>query len=189
MGDEAAPPHDQQLALAGLEATAASRRQRSAGEEAVSQGPRWSHHSQAPVPALTPMLRHYVELKRQHPQRLLLYRLGDFYECFFEDAVTASAMLELTLTGKEGGRAIGRVPMAGIPHHALERYATQLLRHGRSVAICDQLETTPSQGGLLRRDITPGLTPRAGLGEGGLSARRNNWLAAGACRDKGPGAG
>jgi DNA mismatch repair protein MutS len=67
------------------------------------------------------MLRHYVELKAAHPERLLLYRLGDFFECFFEDALTASRLLELTLTGKEGGRAIGRVPMAGIPHHAAER--------------------------------------------------------------------
>ncbi|MCY4173368.1 MAG: DNA mismatch repair protein MutS [Cyanobacteria bacterium MAG CAR3_bin_5] len=187
MGDEAAPQHNQQLALAGLETRTAPRRQQSAGEEAVSQGPRWSHHSQVPVPALAPMLRHYVELKRQHPQRLLLYRLGDFYECFFEDAVTAAAMLELTLTGKEGGRAIGRVPMAGIPHHALERYATQLLRHGRSVAICDQLEATPSQGGLLRRDITRVLTPGTVLEEGMLSARRNNWLAAVLAGDNGHG--
>jgi len=187
MGDEAAPRHNQQLALAGLETRTAPRRQQSAGEEAVSQAPRWSHHSQVPVPALTPMLRHYVELKRQHPQRLLLYRLGDFYECFFEDAVTAAVMLELTLTGKEGGRAIGRVPMAGIPHHALERYATQLLRHGRSVAICDQLEATPSQGGLLRRDITRVLTPGTVLEEGMLSARRNNWLAAVLAGDNGHG--
>ena len=68
------------------------------------------------------MLRHYVELKAAHPERVLLYRLGDFFECFFEDAIELSRVLELTLTGKEGGKAIGRVPMAGIPHHAAERY-------------------------------------------------------------------
>ena len=211
MGGEAEPDHNQQLALTGLEpvaanpraaavvspkpavpgrrqaAMAAQQRQQTAGEEAPSQGPRWSHHAQVPLPALSPMLRHYVELKRQHPQRLLLYRLGDFYECFFEDAVTASTLLELTLTGKEGGRAIGRVPMAGIPHHALERYATQLLRHGRSVAICDQLEATSSNGGLLRRDITRVLTPGTVLEEGMLSARRNNWLAAVLASDNGHG--
>ena len=203
MGDAAAePPHNQQLAFTDLETVAAApgpaaaaspepaspaprqaprvarQHQQNAGEEAVSQGPRWSHHSQVPFLALTPMLRHYVELKRQHPQRLLLYRLGDFYECFFEDAVTVSTMLELTLTGKEGGRTVGRVPMAGIPHHAVERYATRLLGHGRSVAICDQLEAAPSNGGLLRRDITRVLTPGTVLEEGLLSARRNNWLAA-----------
>ena len=204
MGEKAADSRsDQQLAFAGLETVAAepsrpaaavdspepvvpehcqaptsARQQENSDEDAVSQGPRWSHHSHVPFPELTPMLRHYVELKRQHPQRLLLYRLGDFYECFFEDAITVSSMLELTLTGKEGGRTIGRVPMAGIPHHALERYATRLLRHGRSVAICDQLEATPSHGGLLRRDITRVLTPGTVLEEGMLSARCNNWLAA-----------
>ena len=212
VGDAAEPRHNQQLALAGLEAAAADprptpagtgskppaprrrqapatgqRRQQDTGEEAPSQAPRWSHHSQVPVTALTPMLRHYVELKRQHRQRLLLYRLGDFYECFFEDAVTVSTLLELTLTSKEGGRAVGRVPMAGIPHHALERYATRLLRHGRSVAICDQLEATPSHGGLLRRDITRVLTPGTVLEEGMLSARHNNWLAAVLASDNGHG--
>ena len=199
MGDAAQPHHNQQLALAGLDTAAANPLPKQAGQapaqrsapvrqlqpqdtdtdqEANQQGPRWSHHRQVPFGQLTPMLRHYVELKRQHPQRLLLYRLGDFYECFFEDAVTVSTLLELTLTGKEGGRAIGRVPMAGIPHHALERYSIQLLGHGRSVAICDQLETTPSTGGLLRRDITRVLTPGTVLEEEMLSARCNNWLAA-----------
>ncbi len=192
VGSTAEHHQDQQLAFAGLEdrstdppmATGAAQlhNQGTKGippdEETKDQGPRWSHHSQVPLQALTPMLRHYTELKRQHPHRLLLYRLGDFYECFFEDAITASNLLELTLTGKEGGRAIGRVPMAGIPHHALERHATQLLRHGCSVSICDQLEATPSHGGLLRRDITRVLTPGTVLEEGMLSARRNNWLAA-----------
>ncbi|MFZ9620298.1 MAG: DNA mismatch repair protein MutS, partial [Prochlorococcaceae cyanobacterium] len=80
--------------------------------------PPWHHHSLVKPAQLTPMLRHYVELKAEHPERVLLYRLGDFFECFFEDAILVSRLLELTLTGKEGGKAIGRVPMAGIPHHA-----------------------------------------------------------------------
>ena len=87
-----------------------------------SDEPAWAHHSQVDPLQLTPMLRHYVELKAAHPERVLLYRLGDFFECFFEDAIELSRVLELTLTGKEGGKAIGRVPMAGIPHHAAERY-------------------------------------------------------------------
>jgi DNA mismatch repair protein MutS len=127
---------------------------------------------------LTPMLRHYVELKLAHPERVLLYRLGDFFECFFEDAITLSRLLELTLTGKEGGKAIGRVPMAGIPHHAAERYCGELVRRGLSVALCDQLEATPAKGELLRRDITRVLTPGTVLEEGMLAARRNNWLCA-----------
>jgi DNA mismatch repair protein MutS len=128
--------------------------------------------------ALSPVLRHYVELKAAHPERVLLYRLGDFYEFFFEDALLLSRLLELTLTGKEGGKGIGRVPMAGIPHHAAERYCAELVRRGLSVALCDQLETTPAKGALLRRDITRVLTPGTVLEEGMLAARRNNWLCA-----------
>ncbi|MEJ6584503.1 MAG: DNA mismatch repair protein MutS [Synechococcus sp. ChBW.bin.23] len=144
--------------------------------------PPWSHHSQVTPEQLTPMLRHYVELKAAHPERVLLYRLGDFFECFFEDAINLSRLLELTLTGKEAGKQIGRVPMAGIPHHAAERYCSELIRRGLSVALCDQLEAAPASGSakgtLLRRDITRVLTPGTVLEEGLLSARRNNWLAA-----------
>ena len=143
-----------------------------------SDEPAWAHHSQVDQTLLTPMLRHYVELKAEHPERVLLYRLGDFFECFFEDAVELSRVLELTLTGKEGGKAIGRVPMAGIPHHAAERYCAELIRRGYSVALCDQLEATPAKGALLKRGITRVLTPGTVLEEGMLAARRNNWLAA-----------
>tara|TARA_B100000700_G_scaffold331546_1_gene465426 strand:+ start:4071 stop:6827 length:2757 start_codon:yes stop_codon:yes gene_type:complete len=138
----------------------------------------WSNHSDVSHEKLTPMLRHYVELKKENPQKILLYRLGDFYECFFEDAIKLSQLLELTLTGKEGGKSIGRVPMAGIPHHAAERYCAEIIKKGLCVAICDQLETSPSQGNLLRRGITRVLTPGTVIEEGMLQARRNNWLAA-----------
>ncbi|WP_261349072.1 MULTISPECIES: DNA mismatch repair protein MutS [unclassified Cyanobium] len=147
--------------------------------------PPWHHHSLVSAEQLTPMLRHYVELKAAHPDRVLLYRLGDFFECFFEDAITLSRLLELTLTGKEGGKAVGRVPMAGIPHHAAERYCAELVRRGLSVALCDQLESTPAKGELLKRGITRVLTPGTVLEEGLLAARLNNWLCAvvmeGAC--------
>jgi DNA mismatch repair protein MutS len=140
--------------------------------------PRWHHHSLVDPAALTPVLRHYVELKAAHPERVLLYRLGDFFEFFFEDAILLSRLLELTLTGKEAGKGIGRVPMAGIPFHAAERYCAELVRQGLSVALCDQLETTPAKGALLKRDITRVLTPGTVLEEGMLAARRNNWLCA-----------
>ena len=147
--------------------------------------PPWHHHGLVAPEQLTPMLRHYVELKAAHPDRVLLYRLGDFFECFFEDAITLSRLLELTLTGKEGGKAVGRVPMAGIPHHAAERYCAELVRRGLSVALCDQLESTPAKGELLKRGITRVLTPGTVLEEGLLAARLNNWLCAvvmeGAC--------
>ena len=149
-----------------------------AAEPSDSDLPPWHHHSLVDPQQLTPMLRHYVELKRNHPERVLLYRLGDFFECFFEDAITLSRLLELTLTGKEGGKSVGRVPMAGIPHHAAERYCGELVRRGLSVALCDQLEATPAKGELLKRDITRVLTPGTVLEEGMLAARRNNWLCA-----------
>jgi DNA mismatch repair protein MutS len=151
-----------------------------------SDRPPWHHHSLVDPAQLTPMLRHYVELKAAQPERVLLYRLGDFFECFFEDAIELSRLLELTLTGKEGGKGIGRVPMAGIPHHAAERYCAELVRRGLSVALCDQIEATPAKGALLKREITRVLTPGTVLEEGMLSARRNNWLCAVVC-DEGSG--
>ncbi len=174
--DAAVRPRQRQV----MDATSIDVAAKTAPEDASgdSDEPAWSHHSQVDPQQLTPMLRHYVELKSAHPERVLLYRLGDFFECFFEDAVTLSRVLELTLTGKEGGKAVGRVPMAGIPHHAAERYCAELIRRGFSVALCDQLETTPAKGALLKRDITRVLTPGTVLEEGMLTARRNNWLAA-----------
>jgi len=166
--DAAARPRTRQAT-----ASEASREAPAANDSAPSSDePAWAHHSQLDPLQLTPMLRHYVELKAAHPERVLLYRLGDFFECFFEDAIELSRVLELTLTGKEGGKAIGRVPMAGIPHHAAERYCAELIKQGYSVALCDQLETTPTKGALLKRDITRVLTPGTVLEEGMLSARR-----------------
>jgi len=140
--------------------------------------PKWSHHNLPKIEDLTPALRHYVELKIENPERVLLYRLGDFFECFFEDAITLSQILEITLTSKDGGKKIGKVPMAGIPHHATDRYCTELIKQGLSIAICDQLETAPSKGNkLIKRGITRLITPGTILEEGMLRAKQNNWLA------------
>ena len=186
---EEIPPAEPDQPAAG--STRPRSRQRQAAPAALpaaspdSDLPPWHHHGLVAPEQLTPMLRHYVELKAAHPDRVLLYRLGDFFECFFEDAITLSRLLELTLTGKEGGKAVGRVPMAGIPHHAAERYCAELVRRGLSVALCDQLESTPAKGELLKRGITRVLTPGTVLEEGLLAARLNNWLCAvvmeGAC--------
>ena len=117
--------------------------------------PRWSHHNLPEIHDLTPALRHYVELKKENPERVLLYRLGDFFECFFEDAISLSQLLEITLTSKEAGKKIGKIPMAGIPHHASDRYCTELIKKGLSIAICDQLEAAPAKGKkLIKRGIT-----------------------------------
>jgi len=186
------PDRPRQRRASKASATAPAAEPEGAAEATAEPGddsdlPAWHHHGLVDPEQLTPMLRHYVELKAAHPERVLLYRLGDFFECFFEDAIQLSRLLELTLTGKDAGKVLGRVPMAGIPHHAAERYCTELVRRGLSVALCDQVEATPAKGALLKREITRVLTPGTVLEEGMLSARRNNWLCAVVC--EGPGWG
>jgi DNA mismatch repair protein MutS len=127
---------------------------------------------------LTPMMRHYADTKDANPQALLLYRVGDFYETFFEDACTIAQVLELVLTSKECGKDVGRVTMAGIPHHALERYCRMLVEKGYAVAICDQVEDPAEAQGLVKREVTRVITPGTVLDEGMLKARANNFLAA-----------
>jgi DNA mismatch repair protein MutS len=144
-------------------------------------GKNLAHHSDRHAidrEALTPMMRHFVELKDEYPQSVLLYRVGDFYETFFEDACTLAQALELVLTSKECGKDVGRVTMAGIPHHALERYCRLLVEKGYAVAICDQVEDPALAKGLVRREVTRVITPGTILDEGMLPARQNNFLAA-----------
>ena len=110
---------------------------------------------------LPPVLKHYVSLKEENINYFLLYRLGDFFECFFEDAIDMSQILEITLTSKDGGKEIGKVPMAGIPHHALERYSSELIKKNYSVVICDQLEKSSGKNGTPAR--TPNCPPQKRL--------------------------
>jgi len=126
---------------------------------------------------LSKMYQHYVEVKDKYPHALLLYRVGDFFETFFQDAVTVSRELELVLTSKHGGD-IGRVAMTGVPHHAWERYTTQLVEKGYAVVICDQVEDASEAVGLVKREVTRILTPGTLLEEGMLKSSRNNYLAA-----------
>ncbi len=128
---------------------------------------------------LTPILKHYVTLKEENSNRLLLYRLGDFFECFFEDAVLISNLLEITLTSKDAGKDIGKIPMAGVPYHAMERYCSELIKKNHSVVICDQLEkSTGNYGTPLKRGITRIITPGTVIEEGMLVAKKNNWITA-----------
>ncbi|VEP15538.1 DNA mismatch repair protein MutS [Hyella patelloides LEGE 07179] len=130
---------------------------------------------------LSPMYKHYVEVKEQYPNALLLYRVGDFFECFFQDAVTISRELELVQTSKEGGKELGRIAMTGVPHHALDRYSTMLVEKGYAVAICDQVEDASvavAEKRMVRREIQKLLTPGTLTDDGMLTARRNNFLAA-----------
>jgi DNA mismatch repair protein MutS len=130
---------------------------------------------------LSPMYQHYVELKEQYPHALLLYRVGDFFECFFQDAVTIARELELVQTSKEGGKDLGRVAMTGVPHHALERYSTLLVEKGYAVAICDQVEDAKEAAAekrMVRREVQKLITPGTLTDDGMLQARQNNFLAA-----------
>ncbi|UZQ53546.1 DNA mismatch repair protein MutS [Trichothermofontia sichuanensis B231] len=147
--------------------------------EHLKQTVRFADHRLVDRDSLTPMMRHYAEVKDQYPHTLLLYRMGDFFECFFQDAIIVARELELTLTSKDAGKDVGRVPMAGIPHHALDRYSVLLVEKGFAIAICDQVEDAASaQGPLVRREVTRVITPGTILEEGMLKARQNNYLAA-----------
>jgi DNA mismatch repair protein MutS len=130
---------------------------------------------------LTPMYQHYVEIKEQHQNALLLYRVGDFFECFFQDAVTIARELEISLTSKDGGKEIGRIAMTGVPHHALERYSRILVEKGYAVAICDQVEDAAEAAAekrIVKREIQRLLTPGTLTDDEMLRARQNNFLAA-----------
>jgi DNA mismatch repair protein MutS len=140
---------------------------------------RYADHREVERERLTPMMRHYADTKDQCLGQILLYRMGDFFECFFQDAISVSRELELVLTSKEAGKDVGRVPMAGIPYHALDRYCAQLVERGFAIAICDQVEeAAQAEGPLVRREITRIITPGTVLEEGMLNARSNNFLTA-----------
>ncbi|HEY9737403.1 MAG TPA: DNA mismatch repair protein MutS [Trichocoleus sp.] len=147
-------------------------------ERLVKHTVRYADHRSVAWDELTPMMQHYVTMKEQYPHALLLYRVGDFFETFFQDAITIARELELVLTSKDAGKTIGRVPLAGIPHHALDRYCALLVEKGYAVAICDQVEDPALAQGLVKREVTRVITPGTVLEEGMLSASRNNFLAA-----------
>ncbi len=124
---------------------------------------------------LTPMMQQYVETKKQYSDCILFYRLGDFYEMFFEDAETASRELEITLTGKSCGLE-ERAPMCGVPFHAVEGYLTKLVNKGYKVAICEQVEDPKLAKGLVRREVVRIVTPGTNLNMQSLDASRNNYI-------------
>ncbi|MDQ7857386.1 MAG: DNA mismatch repair protein MutS [Armatimonadota bacterium] len=126
---------------------------------------------------LTPMMRQYQDLKARHPGALLMFRLGDFYELFFDDAVTASRELEIVLTSREIGKG-RRVPMCGVPYHALDSYLARLVDRGYRVAICDQVEDPRRARGLVRREVTRVVTPGTVMDAAALEAREPRYLAA-----------
>lgn len=126
---------------------------------------------------LTPMMKQYFDLKAKHPDAIMLFRCGDFYETYSEDAVTASEILGITLTKRANGQG-KTVEMAGFPHHALDTYLPKLIRAGRRVAICDQLEDPKTTKKLVKRGITELVTPGVAISDNVLSYKENNFLAA-----------
>ena len=123
---------------------------------------------------LTPFMRQWTAAKRENPDALLFFRMGDFYELFYDDAVTVSRELQLTLTARDRERS---QPMCGVPYHAVESYLTRLLRMGYRIAICDQMEDPKLTKKIVRREVTRVLTPGTAL-DAALGQEQNNFLAA-----------
>ena len=129
---------------------------------------------------LTPMMKQYLEIKKDNPDSILFFRLGDFYEMFADDARLASRELDLTLTSRDHGKhqkpAEEQIPMCGIPYHASEAYIARLIAKGYKVAICEQTEDPAAAKGLVKRDIIRVITPGTVIDESCLSAERSNYL-------------
>ncbi|MFH0799967.1 MAG: DNA mismatch repair protein MutS [Pseudomonadota bacterium] len=131
----------------------------------------------APNDAATPMLRQYLRIKAEHPDAILMFRLGDFYEMFFEDAEIASKLLDITLTSRNRNDP-NPVPLCGVPYHSVEPYIAKLLESGKKVAICDQVEDPKFAKGVVKREVTRVVTPGVILDGLGVEAGSHNFLAA-----------
>ena len=127
------------------------------------------------ISALSPMMQKYLETKEEYKDCILFYRLGDFYEMFFDDALTASKVLEITLTGKNCGLE-DRAPMCGVPFHSVEPYITKLIENGYKVAICEQVEDPKLAKGLVKREVTRIVTPGTNIDSMSLDENSNNYL-------------
>src|ERR1700678_3563076 len=124
----------------------------------------------------TPLMRQYAAIKKEHPSALLFFRLGDFYELFFDDAILASRELQITLTSRNKEKGVA-VPMCGVPYHAAEGYISKLIRRGFKVAVCEQVEDPRLAKKLVRREVTRVVTPGTAA-DSSLNAEENNFLAA-----------
>ncbi len=124
---------------------------------------------------LSPMMKHYFEIKKQYPDCIILYRLGDFYEMFFDDAIEASKILEIALTGRDCGLD-DRAPMCGVPFHAIDSYIGKLIKAGKKVAICEQLSDPKNSKGIVERDVVRVITPGTVIEAEMLDEGNNNYL-------------
>ena len=124
---------------------------------------------------LSPMMQHYMQVKQQYPDCFIFYRLGDFYELFFDDAVEASKILELTLTGRDCGLD-ERAPMCGVPYHSVDTYINKMIHAGHKVAICEQMEDPALAKGLVERSVIRVITPGTVIEEKILDSGKNNYI-------------
>ena len=124
---------------------------------------------------VTPLMKQYFEVKQKHPDAILLFRVGDFYETFGEDAIKASRILGIVLTARNNGGS--DIELAGFPHHSLDLYLPKLVKAGYRVAICEQLEKPSKEKKIVKRDVTEVVTPGVTISEGILEAEKNNFLA------------
>ncbi len=134
-----------------------------------------NYASKPDITKVSPMMQHYLKTKEENPGCLLFYRLGDFYEMFFEDAEIVSRELELTLTGKACGLP-ERAPMCGIPYHAVDTYLTRLVKSGYKVAICEQVEDPKQAKGIVKRDVIRVVTPGTNIDAQSLEETQNNYI-------------
>ena len=125
--------------------------------------------------AMSPMMQEYCKTKEQYKDCILFYRLGDFYEMFFDDALLVTRELEITLTGKDCGLE-ERAPMCGVPYHAAETYINRLIERGHKVAICEQVEDPKKAKGLVKREVVRIVTPGTTLDAAALDETKNNYL-------------
>jgi DNA mismatch repair protein MutS len=143
-------------------------------EFALTAAPAKREPVEKDTPELTPFMKQWAAAKHQNPDALVFFRMGDFYELFYDDAATASRELQLTLTARDKER---NIPMCGVPYHAVEQYIARLLRKGFRIALCDQMEDPKLTKKLVKREVTRVLTPGTAL-DAGLGQEQNNFLAA-----------
>ena len=127
---------------------------------------------------LSPAMQQFMRFKRRHADAILFFRMGDFYEMFYDDAREAAALLGLTLTTRNHGRGSGEVPLAGVPHHAADRYVARLVQMGKKVAICEQVEDPKEARGIVKRDVVQVVSPGTALMDSMLDEHRNNYTMA-----------
>ncbi|MFO7769034.1 MAG: DNA mismatch repair protein MutS, partial [bacterium] len=126
--------------------------------------------------ASTPLMQQYLRIKSEHPDEILLFRLGDFYETFFDDAKITARSLDIALTSRNAGDGEDAVPLAGFPAHSADSYIARLLREGHRVAVCEQVEDPKESKGLVKREVVEVLSTGTALSQGFLEGRENNYL-------------